>query len=875
MKKYVYMFNEGNKDMRDLLGGKGANLAYMTNSGFPVPYGFTITSEACNDYFKSGNKISEVVKKEILSSLEKLESKTGKKLGSVEKPLLVSVRSGARISMPGMLDTILNLGMNDEVCASIAKLTRNPKFAYDSYRRLIYMFANVVKNKDISKFEKYLSDYKKKKGVTYDRELDAIDFKEISNKYKELYKELVGEEFPQDVKIQLLSAVNAVFESWENDRAVTYRKLNDIPFEYGTSVNIQSMVYGNMGSNSGTGVAFTRNPSTGENKLFGEFLIDAQGEDVVSGIRTPEAIDKLKKIMPKVYEEFEYLSKKLEKEYKDMQDLEFTVENGKLYLLQTRIGKRTGYAAIKIATDLVKEGLITKEEAILKVDAKNLDSVLHPTFSEEALKENEVLTTGLAASPGASYGKVCFSREEAVKRSEAGEKELILVRDETSPEDIDGMKVASGILTLRGGMTSHAAVVARGMAKCCISAVENTTINEKEKTITINNKTFGVNDYISLDGFTGNVYAGKLKREEFKVNKEYEEFMGWVDEVRNLKVRANADTAKDATVAKKFGAEGIGLCRTEHMFFSEDRIHSFRKMILSTTLEEREKALNEILPYQTKDFTELFKIISHDPVVIRLLDPPLHEFLPKEKKEIISLASELGTTHNKLIKRIDALKEVNPMMGHRGCRLLITYPEIAKMQTKAIIEAQKKLLKEDKKVTAEIMIPLVSEIKEFEYLKNIIEDMYKEELDKGIKLDYQIGTMIETPRACITSRRIAKVADFYSFGTNDLTQLTYGFSRDDSTKYIDLYTENSILEANPFSKLDINGVGKLLEIGVKEGKKGKKTLNVGVCGEQGGDPSSIMFFEKCGVDYVSCSAYRVPIAKLATAQAAIKSGDRK
>ncbi len=871
MEKYVYMFSEGDKSMRNLLGGKGANLAEMTKIGLPVPYGFVITTEVCNKYYENNKKISKDIEKEIFDSLKKLEEFTNKKLGDKEKPLLVSVRSGARMSMPGMMDTVLNLGMNDEVCAGFAKKTKNPRFAYDSYRRFIMMYSNVVMNQDTSKFEEILDEKKKENNVKLDTELTAIDLKNIVEKYKILYKELIGENFPQDVKKQLITAVEAVFNSWQNERAKIYRKMNDIPSEWGTAVNVQQMVYGNSGENSGTGVAFSRNPSTGENKFYGEYLMNAQGEDVVAGVRTPQTIDTLKKEMPDVYEEFIKYAKKLEEYYKDMQDMEFTIEDGKLYMLQTRNGKRTGAAAIRIAVELVKEKMLTEEEAVLMVEAKTLEQLLHTNFKIEALKKAKAITIGLAASPGAACGKICFTADEALERKKDGEKNLILVRLETSPEDIEGMSIVDGILTARGGMTSHAAVVARGMGRCCVSGCGEITIDEDAKTLTLpNGEILTSNDYLSLDGSTGCVYIEQIETEKAKITGDFETFMSWADKYRNLKVRTNADTPQDAKIAKEFGAEGIGLCRTEHMFFEEERIFAFRKMILSSTIEEREKALEEILPYQQKDFEKLFESMSPHSVVIRYLDPPLHEFLPKERHEILQLSKELKINHNELLERIDSLKEFNPMMGHRGCRLAITYPEIAKMQTKAVIKAAIELNKKGYNIEPEIMIPLVSESKELAYIRNIVEteinDICKKE---GKKIKYTIGTMIEIPRASLTAKKIVKYADFYSFGTNDLTQMTYGFSRDDSGKFFKKYYDNGILETDPFTRLDISGVGKLIEIATREGRKIKPNLKLGVCGEHGGDPVSVSFFDKLGIDYVSCSPYRVPIARLAAAQAAI------
>ena len=875
--KYVYMFNEGDKSMRNLLGGKGANLAEMTKLGFPVPSGFTITTEACNSYYENRCTITEDIRKEIFSSLEILENSVGKKLGDKENPLLVSVRSGARESMPGMMDTVLNLGMNDEVCKALAKITKNPRFAYDSYRRFIGMYADVVKDKSLDNFEAYLEKYKEERKIKNDSDLSAIDFKEITNEYKKIYKETVGEPFPQDVRKQLTDSIKAVFDSWENDRAKIYRQMNDISSKWGTAVNVQQMVYGNMGATSGTGVAFTRNPSTGEKKLYGEFLLNAQGEDVVAGIRTPEDISILKEIMPEVYNEFEKYALKLEDYYKDMQDMEFTIENGKLYMLQTRNGKRTGFAALKIAVDLVKERKITKEEAILKVDPKSLDSLLHPTFDTEDLKNISPIVTGLPASPGAACGKLCFSAKEVVIRKENGEKDLILVRNETSPEDIEGMKEVNGILTIRGGITSHAAVVARGMGKPCVSGCAELKVNEVDGQLIVNeNLIFSKNDYISIDGTTGNVYAGKLNLIDASISGDFEKFMMWADEVRRMKVRANADKPEDALLAKKLGSEGIGLCRTEHMFFDKERIFAFRKMILSDTKEERKKALKEILPYQIQDFTSIFETTYPDPVVIRYLDPPLHEFLPKERKEILLLADSMKINHLDLEKRINELKEVNPMMGHRGCRLLITYEEIVEMQTMAIIEGLKKLYEKGMKIKPEIMIPLVSDIRELHYVRSIIDNIFKEVNEKeNLNLKYKVGTMIEVPRACLTSREIANVADFYSFGTNDLTQMTYGFSRDDAGVFLEDYYKKGILEFDPFVKLDRRGVGKLIAIGTKEGRKVDPKLSVGVCGEHGGDPSSVMIFEEIGLDYVSCSPYRVPIARLAAAQASIRFKNEK
>lgn len=877
VEKYVYMFSEGDKSMKNLLGGKGANLAEMTKIGLPVPFGFTISTDACNKYYDDGKKLDTDIKKEIKSALEELEKKVGKKLGDPSNPLLVSVRSGARVSMPGMMDTVLNLGMNDKVCAGFAKKTKNPRFAYDSYRRFIAMYSNVVKGLDSSEFEKILSEVKEDKKVKQDTELTAIDLKEIVEKFKVLYKELTDESFPIDPEIQLMNAVSAVFKSWQNERAIVYRNMNDIPSNWGTAVNVQQMVYGNSGNDSGTGVAFTRNPATGENKLYGEYLMNAQGEDVVAGVRTPKEISSLKESMPEVYKEFEKYSKTLEDYYKDMQDMEFTIEDGKLYMLQTRNGKRTGAAALKIAVDLVDENKITKEEALLMVDARTLEQVLHDTFKPEALENATSITRGIAASPGAATGKLCFTAEEAVERKNAGEKDLILVRLETSPEDIEGMSVVNGILTIRGGMTSHAAVVARGMGRCCVSGCGELQVAEDTKTLTLPNKNVLTSeDYISLDGTTGRVYEGEIETEEASIVGNFEKFMSWADDIRRLKVRTNADTPETAKKAKAFGAEGIGLCRTEHMFFEKTRIFAFRKMILADTLEDREKALDEILPFQQEDFESIFEAMSPYGVVIRYLDPPLHEFLPKERGEILELAKALKINHNDLVTRIEALKEFNPMMGHRGCRLAVTYPEIAKMQTRAIVKAALKLNKEGFNIEPEIMIPLIGEVKELAFVRNIVEEEIKLILkDNNEKLKYTIGTMIEIPRAALTSREIAKQADFYSFGTNDLTQMTYGFSRDDASKFLNDYYKKAIFDTDPFAKLDVKGVGKLIEIGIREGRRTKESLKVGICGEQGGDPKSIEFLDRIGIDYVSCSPYRVPIARLAAAQATLKNKEKE
>ena len=871
--KYVYAFEEGKKEMRNLLGGKGANLAEMTNIGMPVPRGFTVTTEACTKYYEDGKVISKEIEDEIFSKLSELESKTGKKMGDMNNPLLVSVRSGARASMPGMMDTVLNLGLNDEVCKGFAVATNNKRFAYDSYRRFIQMFADVVKGYPKSSFERYFDKIKEEKGVENDLELTADDMEEVTLKFKENYRQLAGEEFPQDPKVQLLEAVKAVFRSWMNERAIVYRRLNDIPSSWGTAVNVQEMVYGNRGNDCGTGVAFTRNPSTGEKKLYGEYLINAQGEDVVAGIRTPEPISKLESDMPEVYNQFVKIANLLENHYKDMQDMEFTIENGKLFMLQTRNGKRTAQAALKIAVDLVNEGMITKEEAIMKVEPRQLDQLLHPLFDNEALKNSKVIAKGLAASPGAATGKICFSASDVVSAKENGEKDVLLVRLETSPEDIEGMNFANGILTIRGGMTSHAAVVARGMGRCCVCGCGELVINEENKTLTTKDGTvYKEGDYLSLDGSTGNVYGEEIKTVEPSISGDFEKFMSWADEIRRLKVRTNADTPRDAIQAKKFGAEGIGLCRTEHMFFEEDRIFNFRRMIAAETIEQREEALEKILPYQREDFEELFKAMAPYSVTIRYLDPPLHEFLPHTDNEIKALADSLNMSFESLKNRVESLKEFNPMMGHRGCRLAVTYPEIAKMQTRAVIEAAINVNKEGLNVVPEIMIPLVGEVNELKYVKNVVCKTADEIIkNAGVSLKYQVGTMIEIPRAALTADEIAKEAEFFSFGTNDLTQMTYGFSRDDAAKFLGDYYDKQIFESDPFAKLDQNGVGKLVKIAVELGKKTRPDLHLGICGEHGGEASSVEFCHNVGLDYVSCSPFRVPLARLAAAQAAIKA----
>lgn len=870
MTKFVYAFYEGNKDMRNLLGGKGANLAEMTNIGLPVPQGFTVTTEACNQYYQDNEVISDEIKDQIFEKLAELEAKSGKKFGDKENPLLVSVRSGARASMPGMMDTVLNLGLNDEVAEGFAKTSGNPRFIYDSYRRFIQMFADVVKGYPKASFERLLDKIKEEKGAAYDTDLTAEDMMEVTEKFKVVYKELAGVDFPQDPRAQLMEAVGAVFRSWNNERANIYRRMNDIPYSWGTAVNVQEMVYGNRGDNCGTGVAFTRNPATGENKLYGEYLINAQGEDVVAGIRTPESIETLATAMPEVYKEFDRVAHILENHYKDMQDMEFTIENGKLYMLQTRNGKRTAAAAIKVAVDLVSEGMISKEEAILRVEPKQLDQLLHPTFKAETLKSVTPIAKGLAASPGAAAGRIYFTAEEVSEASKNGP--TILVRLETSPEDIQGMNDAQGILTIRGGMTSHAAVVARGMGRCCVSGCGELTIDEEAKTITTKaGLTLKEGDFISLDGSTGAVYEGKLESVEPEISGDFETFMSWADEARTLQVRTNADTPRDAAQAKAFGAEGIGLCRTEHMFFEEERIFAVRQMITAETVEQREAALAKILPMQRGDFEKLFEEMDGLTVTIRYLDPPLHEFLPHTDEEIKPLANALGMTFEALKSRIDSLKEFNPMMGHRGCRLAITYPEIARMQTRAVIEAAINVSKKGIKVKPEIMIPLVGDENELLFVKKIVdEEAQKLIKESGIELTYEVGTMIEIPRACIIADKIAESAEFFSFGTNDLTQLSYGFSRDDAGKFLNDYYNAKIFESDPFAKLDQTGVGELVKMAVEKGRKTRPNIHLGICGEHGGDPASVEFCHRIGLTYVSCSPYRVPIARLAAAQAAVK-----
>jgi len=869
-KKYVYLFNEGNAKMRELLGGKGANLAEMTSLGLPIPKGFTITTEACTQYYTDNKQISPEIQEEIIKNLRILEEVTGKQFGNVENPLLVSVRSGARVSMPGMMDTVLNLGINDEVVVGIAK--KNERFAYDSYRRFIQMFSDVVMEIQKSKFEKIIDEMKSTRGVKHDTELDANDLKELVTKFKELYKREMNVDFPQDPVSQMNEVIKAVFRSWDNPRAIVYRRLNDIPGDWGTAVNVQEMVFGNMGNDCGTGVAFTRNPSTGERKLYGEYLMNAQGEDVVAGIRTPQTVEQLKNEMPEVYEEFVSYANKLEEYFKDMQDMEFTIEKGKLFLLQTRNGKRTALAALKVAVDLVSENKCTQEEALLKIEPKQLDQLLHPIFNLKALKESKEVATGLPASPGAAYGKVVFSAEEATQLHDNGEKELILVRLETSPEDIEGMNICKGILTVRGGMTSHAAVVARGMGICCIAGCGELIINEAEKYFELRDGTkVKSGDFISLDGSTGNVYLGKIQTMEATLSGDFATIMSWADSIRKLKVRANADSPKDAKVAYNFGAEGIGLCRTEHMFFEPDRIFAIREMIVSKTTEQREKALSKILEMQRQDFEGLFKEMKGYSVTIRLLDPPLHEFVPHTKEEIDALAKDMNMSFQELQDVVEGLKEFNPMMGHRGCRLAVTYPEIAKMQTRAIIEAAINLANEGIVVEPEIMIPLICDEKELRYVKNIVLNTAKEiQSQRNSDIKFSVGTMIEIPRAALLAYEIAKEAEFFSFGTNDLTQMTYGFSRDDAGKFIGEYYDKGIFESDPFAKLDQKGVGKLIETAAKLGKMAREDIKMGICGEHGGDPASIEFCNKIGLTYVSCSPYRVPIARLAAAQAVIK-----
>ncbi len=871
-KQFVYLFNEGNASMKNLLGGKGANLAEMTSLGIPVPQGFTVTTEACNKYYEDGKLISQDIINEIYEKLKVLEEETGKKFGSVTNPLLVSVRSGARVSMPGMMDTILNLGLNDDSVEALAKLTNNERFAYDSYRRFIQMFSDVVMGVEKRLFEDLIDKVKAKKGVYFDTDLDANDLKELVLEFKNLYKKEKNEDFPTDPKVQLIEAITAVFRSWDNPRAIVYRRLNDIPGEWGTAVNVQQMVFGNKGETSGTGVAFSRNPATGENKIYGEYLMNAQGEDVVAGIRTPQPISKLEEQNPKIYNEFVNIVNKLEKHYRDMQDMEFTIEDGVLYFLQTRNGKRTAQAALKIAVDLVNENMLSKEEAILKVEPKQLDTLLHPTFDMENLKTVKAVAKGLPASPGAACGKIAFTAEEAKERNGNGEK-VVLVRLETSPEDIEGMIASEGILTVRGGMTSHAAVVARGMGTCCVAGCSSIKVNENNRTLEINGNLLTDNDYISIDGSTGNVYSGEVKTVLPEITGYFATFMGWADEIRKLGVRTNADTPKDTRQAIHFGAEGIGLCRTEHMFFAEDRIAAVREMIVAKSLEQREKALNKILPMQREDFIKMYEELQGKPANIRLLDPPLHEFLPTEEQDIVALAKEMNIKVDDLRNTINDLHEFNPMMGHRGCRLDVSYPEIAKMQTRAIIEAAICVKKgKGYDVKPEIMIPLVGEIKELKYVKDLIVKEATSIIEEsGIDLEYKIGTMIEIPRAAITADEIAKEAEFFSFGTNDLTQMTFGFSRDDAGNFLKDYYDKKIYEQDPFAKLDQKGVGSLIKVAIEKAKSTRPNLKLGVCGEHGGDPSSVEFFHNVGLDYVSCSPFRVPVARLAAAQAQVKN----
>ena len=872
MAKFVYLFKEGNATMRNLLGGKGANLAEMTGLGLPVPRGFTVTTEACTQYYKDGKTISKEIEDQIYQALSTTEATVGKKFGDPSNPFLVSVRSGARASMPGMMDTILNLGLNDSVVEGLAKLTGNERFAYDSYRRFIQMFSDVVMEVEKPKFEKILDEVKKENNAKIDTDLNAENLKEVVKRFKKLYKEEKGAEFPQEPKAQLMEAVKAVFRSWDNPRANVYRRLNDIPGDWGTAVNVQEMVYGNMGNDSGTGVAFTRNPATGEKKLYGEFLMNAQGEDVVAGIRTPQTIDKMREINPDAYNQFVKIAETLEKHYKDMQDMEFTIEKGKLFMLQTRNGKRTAAAALKIAVDLVNEGMASKKDAILKVDPKQLDALLHPNFDPRGLKTATPIAKGLPASPGAATGKVFFKAEEAVEAVKGGEKKVVLVRLETSPEDIEGMNVSQGILTGRGGMTSHAAVVARGMGTCCVAGCSEITINEAEKYfLDKNGKKYNEGDWISIDGSTGNVYGEQLPTVAPEMTGDFATFMAWADEIRTLKVRSNADTPRDAKQAMQFGAEGIGLCRTEHMFFEPDRIFAFRQMIVSNSVEQRKKALDKILPMQRGDFEGLFTEMKGYPVTIRLLDPPLHEFLPQDEDDIKALSKELSISAEQLTGIIKNLHELNPMMGHRGCRLAVSYPEIAEMQTRAIIEAAINVNRKGMSIVPEIMIPLVCEIKELKFVKDIIVRTANSIIaDAGVKLDYKVGTMIEIPRAALLADEIATEAEFFSFGTNDLTQMTYGLSRDDAGKILDDYYKVKIFESDPTAKIDQVGVGKLMKMAVAGGKATRPDIKLGICGEHGGDPSSVEFCHNIGLNYVSCSPFRVPIARLAAAQAVVK-----
>jgi pyruvate,orthophosphate dikinase len=873
MEKWVYKFKEGSADMRNLLGGKGANLAEMTNLGLPIPQGFTVTTQACTDYYAKGEQISQEIQEQIFANIADLEAQMGKKFGDEADPLLVSVRSGARASMPGMMDTILNLGLNDVAVEGFAKKTGNPRFAYDSYRRFIQMYSDVVMEVSKSSFEKIIDEMKKHKGIVYDTDLTADDLKELAEKFKKVYQEAKGTAFPQDPKEQLMGAVKAVFRSWDNPRAIVYRRMNDIPGDWGTAVNVQCMVFGNKGNTSGTGVAFTRNPSTGEKGIYGEYLINAQGEDVVAGVRTPQPITKLEQDLPECYKEFIAIANRLEEHYRDMQDMEFTIEEGKLYFLQTRSGKRTASAAINIACDLVDEGMITPEEAVCRIEAKSLDQLLHPMFNRQSLREGEVIGKALPASPGAAAGKVYFTAADAKAAGKGGRGErVILVRLETSPEDIEGMQASEGILTARGGMTSHAAVVARGMGTCCVSGCSELKISEEDKVFTLGNCEFHEGDYISLDGSTGNIYNGDIQTEEASIGVNFQRIMDWADKARKLQVRTNADTPADTKKAVELGAEGIGLCRTEHMFFGEERIPKIREMILSDTPEAREKALDKLLVFQKSDFKAMYEALAGRPMTVRYLDPPLHEFVPTEEEEIEALAADMGLTTAQVKAKCDALHEFNPMMGHRGCRLAVTFPEIARMQTRAVMEAAIEVQAEKGyTIEPEIMIPLVGEKKELKFVKDIVVQVAEQvKKEKNSDMKYHIGTMIEIPRAAITADAIAEEAEFFSFGTNDLTQMTFGFSRDDAGKFLDSYYQNKIYESDPFARLDQAGVGQLIEMAVEKGKKTRPGIKLGICGEHGGDPSSVEFCHKLGLNYVSCSPYRVPIARLAAAQAAIQ-----
>ena len=873
-KKFVYLFSEGNGSMRELLGGKGANLAEMTNLGMPVPQGFTITTEACTQYYQDGRSINEEIQDQIMEYMGKLEDISGKRFGDKNNPLLVSVRSGARASMPGMMDTILNLGLNDVVVEAFAKKTKNPRFAWDSYRRFIQMYSDVVMEVGKKYFEELIDEMKKERGVTLDTELTANDLKKLAEQFKAEYKNKIGEDFPQDPREQLMGAVRAVFRSWDNPRAIYYRRMNDIPSSWGTAVNVQMMVFGNTGDTSGTGVAFTRNPATGEKKLFGEFLMNAQGEDVVAGVRTPQTIDQLAEVMPEAYEQFVDIAQKLEYHYRDMQDMEFTIEDKKLYMLQTRNGKRTAAAALKVAVDLVDEGMIDEKEAVCRVEPKQLDSLLHPTFDAEALKKAAVIGKGLAASPGAACGKVVFTAEDAKEWHERGEK-VVLVRLETSPEDIEGMQVSEGILTVRGGMTSHAAVVARGMGTCCVSGCGDIVVDYENKKFSLAGKDYHEGDWISLDGSTGSIYGEAIPTVPADPGSGYfGRLMGWADKYRQLMVYTNADTPRDAKQGRAFGAQGIGLCRTEHMFFEGERIKAMREMIVADNIEDRKKALAKIMPYQQGDFEGLYEAMEGCPVVIRFLDPPLHEFLPTKEEDIVEIAGEIGVTVERLHEVIDSLHEFNPMMGHRGCRLAVSYPEIAEMQTTAVINAAINVQKKhpDWKMVPEIMIPLVGEVKELKYVKDVVTATADKIIkDAGIEMKYEVGTMIEIPRAALTADEIATEAEFFSFGTNDLTQMTFGFSRDDAGKFLASYYDRKIYEADPFSKLDQVGVGRLVKMACELGRQTRPDIKLGICGEQGGDPSTVEFCHNVGLTYVSCSPFRVPIARLAAAQAAIKN----